>query len=120
MGSYAAALWPQRFDLDGGGAEHMGLALIVHGGAGAMASDRFDAAREGCRAATAAGWAVLLAGGSAVAAVEGAVVALENKPSLHAGTGGLLPPGGGGAPRPGPVGREAPAGCAAAVGAAVH
>ena len=68
----------------------MGLALIVHGGAGAMAPDRFDAAREGCRAATAAGWAVLLAGGSAVAAVEAAIVALENNPGFNAGTGAVL------------------------------
>jgi L-asparaginase / beta-aspartyl-peptidase len=90
MESYAAALWPPRFDLDGRGAEHMGLALIVHGGAGAMAPDRFDAAREGCRAATAAGWAVLLAGGSAVAAVEAAIVALENNPGFNAGTGAVL------------------------------
>src|SRR5258707_11733696 len=94
MGSYAAALWPQRFDLDGGGAEHMGLALIVHGGAGAMASDRFDAAREGCRAATAAGWAVLLAGGSAVAAGGGGVFAAGEKPGVYLRTGALRPPEG--------------------------
>src|SRR5260370_19924954 len=92
MGSYAAALWPQRFDLDGGGAEHMGLALIVHGGAGAMASDRFDAAREGCRAATAAGWAVLLAGGSAVAAVEAADGSAGEHTRLTGGSGAALPP----------------------------
>src|SRR5260370_16279590 len=55
MESYAAALWPRRFDLDGGGAEHMGLALIVHGGAGAMASDRFDAPRDDCRPAPSPG-----------------------------------------------------------------
>src|SRR5258706_11050526 len=103
MGSYAAALWPRRFDLDGGGAEHMGLALIVHGGAGAMAPDRFDAAREGCRAATAAGWAVLLAGGSAVAAGGGAVVGPEKKSGVQCGAGGPPHPGGAGARPPGPV-----------------
>src|SRR5258705_6760186 len=106
MGSYAAALWPQRFDLDGGGAEHMGLSLIVHGGAGAMASDRFDAAREGCRAATAAGWAVLLAGGSAVAAGGGAIVAPEDKSRLKARTGGVVSPGWRGQPDARPGGRE--------------
>src|SRR5260221_10915216 len=103
MGSYAAGLWPQRFDLDGGGAEHMGLALIVHGGAGAMAPDPFDAAREGCRAATAAGWAVLLAGGSAVAAGGGADGAVRKKPAASLPVGGPFPPHWGGATHTGPV-----------------
>src|SRR5260221_4899771 len=100
MGSYAAGLWPQRFDLDGGGAEHMGLALIVHGGAGAMAPDRFHAAREGCRAATAAGWAVLLAGGSAAAAGAGAASAPKNQTPAQRPAGERHTPGEGAAPCP--------------------
>lgn len=68
----------------------MGLALIVHGGAGAIARDRYDAAREGCRAASLAGWRVLLAGGNALDAVQAAIIALENNPGFNAGTGAVL------------------------------
>ncbi|WIG61606.1 MAG: isoaspartyl aminopeptidase [Ktedonobacterales bacterium] len=68
----------------------MGLALIVHGGAGAMARERYDAAREGCREAAVAGWRVLRAGGSALDAVEKAISVLENNPGFNAGTGGVL------------------------------
>jgi L-asparaginase / beta-aspartyl-peptidase len=68
----------------------MGIALIVHGGAGAISPDRYDAAREGCRAAAAAGWQILLQGGSALDAVETAIVTLENDPGFNAGTGAVL------------------------------
>jgi L-asparaginase / beta-aspartyl-peptidase len=68
----------------------MGLALIVHGGAGAMARERFDAAREGCHEAALAGWRVLVQGGSAMDAVQAAIVALEDNPGFNAGTGGVL------------------------------
>jgi L-asparaginase / beta-aspartyl-peptidase len=68
----------------------MGIALIVHGGAGAISPDRYDAAREGCRAAAAAGWQILLQGGSALDAVELAIVTLENNPGFNAGTGAVL------------------------------
>lgn len=68
----------------------MSLALIVHGGAGAMATDRYDAARNGCRDAALAGWRVLLAGGTAVEAVEAAITALEDNPGFNAGTGAVL------------------------------
>ena len=68
----------------------MGLALIVHGGAGAMSRDRFDAAREGCRQAVAAGWTVLRRGGRALDAVQAAIQALEDNPGFNAGTGGVL------------------------------
>lgn len=68
----------------------MGRAIIVHGGAGLIAPDRYDAAREGCRAAAAAGWRVLAAGGSALDAVEAAVMTLENDPGFNAGTGAVL------------------------------
>lgn len=68
----------------------MGYALIVHGGAGAMSHDRYDAAREGCRDATLAGWQILAQGGSALDAVEAAIVTLENNPGFNAGTGAVL------------------------------
>ncbi len=68
----------------------MGLALIVHGGAGAMSRDRYDAARAGCREAAAAGWRALRQGGSALDAVQAAVIALENNPGFNAGTGAVL------------------------------
>lgn len=68
----------------------MGMALIVHGGAGTIAPERHAAAREGCQAAAEAGWKVLLAGGSALDAVQEAITALENNPGFNAGTGGVL------------------------------
>lgn len=68
----------------------MALALIVHGGAGAMPAARFEPARAGCHAAVIAGWQVLSAGGSALDAVQAAIVALEDNPSFNAGTGGVL------------------------------
>lgn len=68
----------------------MAIALIVHGGAGAMARDRYDAARAGCRDAAAAGWRVLREGGSALDAVQAAIVVLENDPGFNAGTGAVL------------------------------
>ena len=68
----------------------MGLALIVHGGAGAMARDRYEAAREGCRAAALVGWEVLRRGGGALDAVQAAITALENNPGFNAGTGAVL------------------------------
>ncbi len=68
----------------------MPLALIVHGGAGAIAPARFTAAQAGCAAAAQAGWDVLCAGGSALEAVTAAVVALEDNPTFNAGTGAVL------------------------------
>ncbi len=68
----------------------MPIALIVHGGAGNITSDRHERARQGCREATLAGWRVLQAGGSALDAVETAVRALEDNPAFNAGTGACL------------------------------
>jgi beta-aspartyl-peptidase (threonine type) len=66
------------------------MAIIVHGGAGAIPLERRDAAREGCRAAAVAGWEALRAGGSAMDAIQAAIVAMENNPSYNAGTGAVL------------------------------
>lgn len=68
----------------------MGRAIIVHGGAGLIPPDRYETAREGCRAAAEAGWRVLAAGGSALDAVEAAITSLEDNPGFNAGTGGVL------------------------------
>jgi beta-aspartyl-peptidase (threonine type) len=68
----------------------MSLALIVHGGAGTIAAERFDATRAGCHAAAVAGWAVLVSGGTALDAAQAAVMALEDNASFNAGTGAVL------------------------------
>jgi beta-aspartyl-peptidase (threonine type) len=65
-------------------------AIIVHGGAGEVASERYDRLRAGVRAAAEAGDAVLLAGGSALDAVIAAVRVLEDDPEFNAGTGSAL------------------------------
>jgi beta-aspartyl-peptidase (threonine type) len=72
------------------GSDASAWALLVHGGAGDVASDRLDRHVEGCRAAVAAAATVLRAGGSALDAVERAVVALEDDPCFNAGTGACL------------------------------
>lgn len=77
-------------------------AIVVHGGAGHLAPDDPaapgdpDAPRlRGVRSACEAGWRVLLAGGSALDAVEAAVRALEDDPAFNAGTGATLTAAGG-------------------------
>lgn len=66
------------------------MRIIVHGGAGRLAGERREACRRGCRAAAEVGWRVLCDGGSALDAVEAAVIALENDPEFNAGTGSAL------------------------------
>jgi beta-aspartyl-peptidase (threonine type) len=68
----------------------MGLAIIVHGGAGAIPPERYQAAAQGCRAAALAGWRVLREGGSALDAVQAAIIVLEDDPGFNAGTGAVL------------------------------
>jgi beta-aspartyl-peptidase (threonine type) len=65
-------------------------AIIVHGGAGLVAAERYDRLRAGVRAAADAGNAVLDADGSALAAVIAAVRVLEDDPEFNAGTGAAL------------------------------
>jgi beta-aspartyl-peptidase (threonine type) len=67
----------------------MTTAIVVHGGAGAWheVPERVSRAMPACIAAAAAGQAVLLAGGSALDAVETAVHILEDEPVLDAGRG---------------------------------
>jgi L-asparaginase / beta-aspartyl-peptidase len=66
------------------------VAIVVHGGAGGWPSDAYDAARTGLEAAVAAGHAVLASGGDALAAVEAAVIVLEDDPVFNAGRGAAL------------------------------
>lgn len=65
-------------------------AILVHGGAGRVAAERYDRLRAGVRAAAEAGNAVLAAGGSALDAVIAAVRVLEDDPEFNAGTGAAL------------------------------
>ena len=65
-------------------------AIIVHGGAGEVTSDRFARLRDGVRRAAQAGDAILVAGGSALDAVVAAVRVLEDDPEYNAGTGSAL------------------------------
>jgi beta-aspartyl-peptidase (threonine type) len=67
-------------------------AIIVHGGAGSRPADGPDAeaARAGCARAAAIGYAILVAGGAALDAVEAAVRALEDDERFNAGRGSAL------------------------------
>jgi beta-aspartyl-peptidase (threonine type) len=65
-------------------------AALVHGGAGDLPGDRLGRHVEGCRVAAAAAAEVLRAGGSALDAVERAVVVLEDDPCFNAGIGASL------------------------------
>src|SRR4029079_4467639 len=65
-------------------------AILVHGGAGLVAAERYDRLRAGVRAAAVAGHALLAAGGSDVDAVVDAVRVLEDDPEFNAGTGAAL------------------------------
>jgi L-asparaginase / beta-aspartyl-peptidase len=64
--------------------------LIIHGGAWDIPDEAVDACKEGCGNALAAGWSVLASGGSALDAVEAAVVVLEDDPVFDAGYGSHL------------------------------
>jgi beta-aspartyl-peptidase (threonine type) len=64
--------------------------LIVHGGAWDIPDEAVSACKEGCRRALAAGWPILASGGSALDAVEAAVMVLEDDPVFDAGYGSHL------------------------------
>lgn len=65
-------------------------AVIVHGGAKTIPEKRRDRHRQGCLRAVEAAAAILVDGGSAVAAVEAAVRVLEDDPTFNAGVGSVL------------------------------
>jgi beta-aspartyl-peptidase (threonine type) len=64
--------------------------LVVHGGAWAIPDDMVEAHLNGVRNAIAAGWQALHKGGSALDAVEEAVVILEDDETFDAGRGSFL------------------------------
>jgi L-asparaginase / beta-aspartyl-peptidase len=68
----------------------MPIAMIVHGGAWNIPDDQVEPHLAGCRAALAAGWAILAAGGGALDACEAAVRLMEDDPIFDAGTGSVL------------------------------
>jgi L-asparaginase / beta-aspartyl-peptidase len=68
----------------------MNPVLVVHGGAWAIPDDMVEAHLNGVRKALAAGWRVLEGNGSALDAIEEAVVVLENDETFDAGRGSFL------------------------------
>lgn len=64
--------------------------LVVHGGAWAIPDDMVQAHLRGVRNAAAVGWSVLERGGSALDAVEEAVVVMEDDETFDAGRGSFL------------------------------
>lgn len=65
-------------------------ALIVHGGAWDIPDDAVTACNDGCRNALGAGWKILASGGTAIEAVEAAIIVLEDDPVFDAGYGSHL------------------------------
>ncbi len=63
------------------------IAFIVHGGAWDIPDELVDANRVGVEKALAIGWEMLSNGGSAVEAVEKAIMSLEDDPTFDAGRG---------------------------------
>ena len=68
----------------------MNPSLIIHGGAFSVPSCSIDPCKNGCRDALETGWKILSAGGSALDAVEAAIVSLEDNPEYDAGSGSHL------------------------------
>ncbi len=68
----------------------MGIALIVHGGAGDIPHALQAGHLAGCSAAAEAGWAILARHGSALDAVEAAIRVMEDDPVFNAGRGSHL------------------------------
>lgn len=64
--------------------------IIVHGGAGEWEPELLESGRQGTYRAAQAGWAILAAGGSALDAVEAAVVVMEDDDAFDAGRGSFL------------------------------
>jgi beta-aspartyl-peptidase (threonine type) len=65
-------------------------AIIVHGGAGKPPEDLRIPRERGVKLAALEAWRILASGGSAVDAVETAVILLEDDPAFNAGHGAVL------------------------------
>src|ERR1700716_2348493 len=65
-------------------------ALIVHGGAWDIPDDAVESCNSGCARALTGGWSILSSGGSALDAVEAAIIVLEDDPVFDAGYGSHL------------------------------
>jgi L-asparaginase / beta-aspartyl-peptidase len=65
-------------------------ALIVHGGAWNIPDEAVEACQSGCHRALTAGWSILSCGGSALDAIEAAIMVLEDDPVFDAGYGSHL------------------------------
>jgi beta-aspartyl-peptidase (threonine type) len=72
------------------GVEGGAWSVLVHGGAGDVPAERVARHVDGCRTAVEAAADVLRAGGTAIDAVERAVVMMEDDPCFNAGTGACL------------------------------
>jgi beta-aspartyl-peptidase (threonine type) len=66
------------------------IAIIVHGGAWYIRTEEWEPHKAGCRAAAVAGYEVLARGGSALDAVETAIIHMEDNPTFDAGAGAHL------------------------------
>lgn len=64
--------------------------IVVHGGAGRIGKERAEGSCRGVQEAVLAGYRILQRGGSALDAVEEAVVAMEDNPMYNAGCGSVL------------------------------
>nr|XP_033794221.1 isoaspartyl peptidase/L-asparaginase [Geotrypetes seraphini]XP_033794222.1 isoaspartyl peptidase/L-asparaginase [Geotrypetes seraphini] len=64
--------------------------IVVHGGAGTIFKDREEGYRTGVKRAALKGYNILKNGGSALEAVEEAVVVMEDDPHFNAGCGSVL------------------------------
>jgi beta-aspartyl-peptidase (threonine type) len=65
-------------------------ALIVHGGAWDIPDEAVETCNAGCHRALTAGWSILASGGSALDAIEAAIMVLEDDPVFDAGYGSHL------------------------------
>lgn len=66
------------------------ISLVVHGGAWDIPDDMVDLHRDGVHRALKAGWRILSKGGSAVEAVEAAIVIMEDDETFDAGRGSFI------------------------------
>ncbi len=68
----------------------MTIAMIVHGGAWDIPTEEHQAHMDGCRAAMMTGYKILRDGGTALDAIERAIIMMEDDPIFDAGVGSHL------------------------------